>query len=96
VYKVFHEVVCFLTFPITNEFPELCELRNHLLTSSSTFKYISPKDLDMGPAYPTPENYTNGYFGDFGKPDAVLVVCKIVPTIYKMPLISSILEYETH
>lgn len=58
-----------LAQPVSQEIFRLCELRNHLLTASLSFKFFSPDGVygDRSPV-------AGGFFIDYGQPETVILV----------------------
>jgi hypothetical protein len=65
-----------LAQPASHEIPKLCELRNHLLTASTHYKFITLQDVNLG-TYARPMAY-GGFFLDHGRPEIVIIVSGLI------------------
>ena len=72
VYKVFMATSRLLAQPASHEIPKLCELRNHFLTASTLYKFITTQEVTLG-SNSRPISYS-GFFLDHGKPETALIV----------------------
>lgn len=58
-----------LAQPVSQEILRLCELRNHLLTASSSFKFFTPDGI-----YGERSPMAGGFFAEYGQPETVIMV----------------------
>jgi hypothetical protein len=70
---VFSITIQLLAQPICNEFVELCELRNHILTASALFKFVQQRDIEIANSGQH-SMYAPGFFADYGKPELAIIV----------------------
>jgi hypothetical protein len=69
VRKVLIATARLLAQPVSQEISRLCELRNHLLTASSSWKFYSPDGI-----FGDRSHMLGGFFADYGQPETVILV----------------------
>lgn len=67
--KVLLATTRLLAQPVSQEISILCELRNHLLTGQTSFKFYSPDGM-----YGDRPHVLGSFFADYGQPEIALIV----------------------